>query len=269
MKIQYDRRIMRIILIAAVVVSVPTLAGMICGVFFDDMVSTFGDVMVVTSVITFCPMAGLWLACLDSWLYLRELAKAGYEVPDDRRKYNGVLENLPRRCEPYSITDGRDRESVISACITAACALCFVAVVIKYYVKWWRLIQGVTIPGICLCVIAIFWVAGAVVYYRQADNRRYRGRFELEDERKVRTYLFKKIMTVLLAGLVSVIFDMAMFSAAGYIAGAQVEASVENVESVRCGDADISGGTQDNRDGTYRPKELDTDNLDIDICMKN
>ena len=80
MKIKYDRRVMRIILITAVVVSVPTLAGMICGVFFDDIVSTFCDVMMVTSVITFCPMVGLWLACLDVWLYLRELIKAGYEV---------------------------------------------------------------------------------------------------------------------------------------------------------------------------------------------
>ena len=213
MKIQYDRRIMRMILIAAVVISVPTLGGMIFGVFFDDMVSTLGDVMMVTSVITFCPMAGLWLACLDARLYLRELAKAGYEVPDDRRKYNGVLKNLPRVCEPYSITDGRDRDSVISAFITAVCALCFVAVVIKYYVKWWRLLPGVAIPGICLCVVAVFWMVGAAVYYRQSDNRRYRGRFEPVDDRKVRPYLFKKIMTVLLAGLVSVIFDMAMFSA--------------------------------------------------------
>lgn len=92
MKIKYDRRVMRIILITAVVVSVPTLAGMICGVFLDDIVSTFCDVMMVTSVITFCPMVGLWLACMDAWLYLRELIKAGYEVPDDRRKYNCVLE---------------------------------------------------------------------------------------------------------------------------------------------------------------------------------
>lgn len=217
MKIQYDRRIMRIILIAAMVVSVPTLGGIIFGVFFDDMVSTFGDVMVVTSVITFCPMAGLWLACLDAWMYLRELAKAGYEVPDDRRKYDGALENLPRVREPYGIADGRDRDSVISAFITAVCALCFVAVAIKYYAKWWRWIPGATIPGICLCVVAVFWVAGTVIYYRQSDNRRYRGRFEPVDDRRVRPYLFKKIMTVLLAGLISVIFDMAMFSAAGYI----------------------------------------------------
>ena len=142
MKIKYDRRVMRIILITAVVVSVPTLAGMICGVFFDDIVSTFCDVMMVTSVITFYPMVGLWLACMDAWLYLRELIKAGYEVPDDRRKYNCVLENLPREREDYCIVDGRDRDSVISACITAACALCFAVVVIKYYVGWWRWLPG-------------------------------------------------------------------------------------------------------------------------------
>lgn len=66
MKIKYDRRVMRIILITAVVVSVPTLAGMICGVFFDDIVSTFCDVMMVTSVITFC----LWLVCgLPAWTH--------------------------------------------------------------------------------------------------------------------------------------------------------------------------------------------------------
>ena len=53
MKIKYDRRVMRIILTTAVVVSVPTLAGMICGVFFDDIFSTFCDVMMVTSVVTF------------------------------------------------------------------------------------------------------------------------------------------------------------------------------------------------------------------------
>ena len=158
-------------------------------------------------------MAGLWLAYLDAWLYLRELIKAGYEVPDDRRKYNCVLENLPREREDYCIVDGRDRDSVISACITAACALCFAVVAIKYYVGWWRWLPGVSIPGICLCIVVVFWVAGAVVYYRQSDNRRYRGRLEPVDDRKIRTYLFKKIMTVLLAGCVSVIFDLAMFSA--------------------------------------------------------
>lgn len=67
------------------------------------------------------------------------------------------------------------------------------------------LAPGVSIPGICLCIVAVFWVAGAVVYYRQSDNRRYRGRLEPVDDRKVRTYLFKKIMTVFLAGFVSVI----------------------------------------------------------------
>ena len=69
MKIQYDRHIMRMLIIAAVVVSVPTCVGMICGVFFDDMVSTFGDVMVVTSVITFCPMAGLVSVIFDMAMF--------------------------------------------------------------------------------------------------------------------------------------------------------------------------------------------------------
>ena len=153
----YDSRVMRIILTTAVVVSVPTLAGMICGVFFDDIVSTFCDVMMVTSVITFCPMVGLWLACLDAWLYLRELGKAGYEVPDDRRKYNCVLENLPREREDYCIVDGRDRDSVILACITAACTLCFAVVVIKYYVGWWRWIPGVSIPVSTVLVTVVFY----------------------------------------------------------------------------------------------------------------
>lgn len=266
MKIKYDRRVMRIILTTAVVVSVPTLAGMICGVFFDDIVSTFCDVMMVTGVITFCPMAGLWLACLDAWLYLRELGKAGYEVPDDRRKYNCVLENLPREREDYCIVDGRDRDSVISACITAACALCFAVVVIKYYVGWWSWLPGVSLPGICLCIVVVFWVAGAVVYYRQSDNRKYRGRLEPVDDRKVRTYLFKKIMTILLAGFVSVIFDLAMFSAAGYMAKAQVEA---DVEKVRYEVAGISDASRDGQDGTYQPGEIDTDKLSIDFRMKD
>ena len=74
---------------------------------------------------------------------------------------------------------------MISACITAACALCFAVVVIKYYVGWWRWLPGVSIPGICLCIVAVFWVAGAVVYYRESDNRRYRGRLEPVDDRKV------------------------------------------------------------------------------------
>lgn len=81
----------------------------------------------------------------------------------------------------------------------------FAVVVIKYYVGWWRWLPGVSLPGICLCIVVVFWVAGAVVYYRQSDNRRYRGRLEPVDDRKIRTYLFKKIMTVLLAGFVSVI----------------------------------------------------------------
>lgn len=177
-----------------------------------------------------------------------------------------MLENLPREREDYCIVDGRDRDSVISACITAACALCFAVVVIKYYVGWWRWLPGVSIPGICLCIVAVFWVTGAVVYYRQSDNRRYRGRLEPVDDRKVRTYLFKKIMTVLLAGFVSVIFDLAMFSAAGYMAKAQVEADVEKVRYEVAGIGDVS---RDGQDGTYQPGEIDTDKLGIDFRMKD
>ena len=117
-----------------------------------------------------------------------------------------------------------------------------------------------------MCIVAVFWVAGAVVYYRQSDNRKYRGRLEPVDDRKVRTYLFKKIMTVLLAGFVSVIFDLAMFSAAGYMAKAQVEADVEKVRYEVAGISDVS---RDGQDGTYQPGEIDTDKLSIDFRMKD
>ena len=63
MKIKYDRRVMRIILITAVVVSVPTLAGMICGVFFDDIVSTFCD--------------GWFVACLHGRMAVSERTGQG------------------------------------------------------------------------------------------------------------------------------------------------------------------------------------------------
>ena len=86
------------------------------------------------------------------------------------------------------------------------------------------------------------------------------------DGRKVRTYLFKKIMTVLLAGFVSVIFDLAMFSAAGYMAKAQVEADVEKVRYEVAGISDVS---RDGQYGTYQPGEIDTDKLSIDFRMKD
>lgn len=76
MKIKYDRRVMRIILITAVVVSVPTLAGMICGVFFDDIVSTFCDVMMVISVYYILPY-GWFVACLPRRMAVPERTDQG------------------------------------------------------------------------------------------------------------------------------------------------------------------------------------------------
>ena len=73
-------------------------------------------------------------------------------------------------------------------------------------------------------------------------------------------------MTVLLAGCVSVIFDLAMFSAAGYMAKAQVEADVEKVRYEVTGISDVS---RDGQDGTYQPGEIDTDKLGIDFRMKD
>ena len=73
-------------------------------------------------------------------------------------------------------------------------------------------------------------------------------------------------MTVLLAGFVSVIFDLAMFSAAGYMAKAQVEADVEKVRYEVAGIGDVS---RDGQDGTYQPGEIDTDKLGIDFRMKD
>ena len=56
-----------------------------------------------------------------------------------------------------------------------------------------------------------------------------------------------------------------MFSAAGYMAKAQVEA---DVEKVRCEVAGFSGVSCDDQDGTYQLGEIDSDKLGIDFRMK-
>ena len=61
------------------------------------------------------------------------------------------------------------------------------------------------------------------------------------------------------------IFDLAMFSAAGYMAKAQVEADVEKVRYEVAGISDVSS---DGQDGTYQLGEIDSDKLGIDFRMK-
>ncbi len=145
-----------------------------------------------------------WVQYFDCIFYFKRLKRFGYQIPDRKSDYGGLLENLPS--EENMITDKKNvvhdetnsKESIILAVICWGIAIIFLLMALWL---WYRFgwIDGIIV--ICLAIygiIILVWTGMGIFYWRQRRQDRYRDDVGGDESRKPRVQLVSGIAIILM-----------------------------------------------------------------------
>ncbi len=197
-------------------------------VFFSDAVILSNDeslsvepivaILVLLSTANYIavPVFGVsLLMLLDSSIYLRRLKKNYFEIPEDKKKYEQNLKNLPRTGQVENVYA---RDSVIGGVLYIIAYLIFVAVDIYYVVKWTGLGEKDSIElFVLMMIVHLFFLVFAVYLYRQKDTTKYVDDVDVDDYRKVRISITKAITILVITSIISAIGVTFAFTMTEYI----------------------------------------------------
>lgn len=143
-----------------------------------------------------------WTVFLIILFYIRRLAKYGYEIPVDKRKYGSRLENL-RKFESYRLNcTGYSKESVFLAGINFLICLRAVGETFVIYFRY-EPFGDLAYLGLCgFAPLVVFWMVRFVLLWRQRLRQSYRDDVEIDPSRKPRKHLAEGITATVVYRLI-------------------------------------------------------------------
>lgn len=131
----------------------------------------------------------------DGKLYLRELKKNGYLVPEHRKEYR-VLQALPRVEACSEISGERDRGFLLFGYLSITLFCIFAFFIARLFLKWnyanasWQILL-IALPD-------IIWLFMSLRFYLYSNNRKYRNETLPKPNLKRRPSFFENTCLVLL-----------------------------------------------------------------------
>lgn len=189
MKIKFDRRDKRIYFAIALVVTV---------YFFMCLLVVFTtDILVMPDFIIICAGAflyplmvlvpALWIRFFDVCFYLKRLKRYGYEVPEDSRVYDKMIEKLPR--DESAVQKSKINSAMINTGVSA-----FITAGILWYCLWYRQ-KYQWEPFYFFNYIGLFiWYIVTLRYASQISDKKYKADVEPDETRKTRESLPEGLM---------------------------------------------------------------------------
>lgn len=192
-KIKYDKKEKNLYKKTAVIFSVLSAVN---GCFLlkgEDILRCFPVEVEVVFLCSIWPLGmlavGLWVGYMEAVLYLKRLWKFGYEIPEDKRKFNRDLEQLPRL--EHVVINGRIKsyDSIVLTVLTGIIVIALLIYDICFLYRYSSVgkdilfFEGMLLFGTCI------WVFLGIFYARQISDRRYKYDVEIDEKRKNRTNL--------------------------------------------------------------------------------
>lgn len=170
------------------------------------------------------------IACV---CYIRQLKKYGYEIPANKKDYNGLLENLPRQDVP--VQKEQYSKNSLALGIISACALMITTVFnLQYTFEWLdvhqeEIVAMILIQSIFDCILLVQCVS----FFRQMNTVQYKDDVEIDDKRKNRKSLADGIFVIVLLLALSLFSKWMVGSMTDYLFKSKVEKSVTDVQHVQ------------------------------------
>lgn len=116
-------------------------------------------------------------------IYLRRLAKGGYELPDRKKRYDGLLRNLPRTKEEIDLNGGNRSKKTAIFCLIVW-GLCQLYQIM--FVCSWSFYGTAKDAAIMLSVADFIWLILALLFFVQRNEKKYKEDIEIDALRKNR-----------------------------------------------------------------------------------
>lgn len=198
--IKYDKRSVKAWSIAVVVTGVVFgvsifLMGTSVG-FWGN--SKFGKTVVVMAVAGLL-MGGVLLIwfiyhLLAGVFYLKRLEKYDYEIPEDKRAYECMLEQVPR----YGMQRNTMTYSPTSKCLALLCVLMAVVMIgcSCYFLYKWNFMGDTVVLFVLLLIADALWILPALFFRIQMNTQKFKDDVEIDAVRKNRMNGFSGVVAI-------------------------------------------------------------------------
>lgn len=200
-KIKYDKKDKKLYIKMAVVFSM--LAVMDLGILnCPDVMWHFPvewEVVFVCEILPFFILAvRFWLGYINTVLYLKRLQKYGYEVPEDKRKFNQDLEKLPVMENAVKSLPRRNYDSIVLTVLTIMIVVGLLIYDIWFLFRYTGFGKDIWVFEGILMLGTVIWLLLGIFYAGQISNRKYKYDVEIDYSRKNRTNLINGIAQILI-----------------------------------------------------------------------
>lgn len=186
MEIKYDLKFLRrnkgflAILLAILVVDISIA-------FLDLSISSMDFIALVVGFVVFCCFGISVFTYTKAYAYMCSLEKAGYVIPEDKKMYNALLENLPRNISEKldtSLEYSYSNFSKLAKKYTWILMAIFCLLEIVLYIKWHFLGDAIIISSLFrMIIISLSWYALGDILGKQSDTKKYRDNEEVDTNR--------------------------------------------------------------------------------------
>ena len=197
-------------------------------------------VMVIIMLVYVCSGPALLYSVyqlLSGISYVRRLKKHGYQVPENKKDYDFLLEVLPRAQQTDNSMLTEKKYNKVSCALGICSLLAFMVLCgfnIWFILEWHFLYAGevVFMVGI-MSVVDIVLLVYCMQFFLQMNEQRYKDDVEIDTTRKNRMPLMEGVITVIILLGISVSLKYMAYSTTDYIFESRVSADIATAQSIQ------------------------------------
>lgn len=198
--IKYDKRSIKAWSIAVAVTGVVFGAS----IFLIYISVNFGGNSKFGRIVTVMAVAGLLMGgvlliwslyhLLAGVFYLKRLEKYDYEIPEDKRAYECMLEQVPR----YGMQRNTMTYSPTSKCLALLCVLMGVVMIgcSCYFLYKWNFMGDTVVLFVLLLIVDALWIFPALFFRNQMNLQKFKDDVEIDAVRKNRMNGFSGVVAI-------------------------------------------------------------------------
>lgn len=231
MKIKYDLKTNKILLITTIVSAVIFLLAII-GIFIEIQgteIAVLFALYIGGGLFLFSALNLFAGVC-----YIRRLKLHGYEIPYNKNEYNDDLRNVPCNKEQNTISDVNKGSRLLSRVYFAVFILAGIWNT-YYIVHWYHLIKDNSVFLLVIQIILdLWWLILSIKCYKQTNNKKYKDDVELNFDKKERIPIENGIILCVILLCTTILSKVIAYNMSDY-----VMRSMEKQEKMSCVDAQM------------------------------
>lgn len=238
-RIKYDKRQVRKYSVGAVITGIIWAVSLVLmnkEVYWEN--STFGIVLMVMALYGLL-LGGLLFALfvyllLAGIFYLKRLEKYGYEVPEDKRSYEGVLEQVPRyyvqgqnayvmsgeNSQVENLCPDLPKYNKISKCLMYICILASLLLLgwnFYFLYKWYFMGDDTIVLFVLLLIADLLWIFPIWFFRNQMNPRKFKDDVEIDAGRKERMDIISGLLLIVVLVGVALIIKNTAYNMSEYV----------------------------------------------------